>query len=140
MLVPFIVSTSWAFQACPSRRPSFTLNVHQVRDADMYELMVGGERYEMLPLPDSMMDTTLFVGNLNEFVRDEDLSEFFKAVSTYSVPACVARKANMNSLHYGFVTFPSAQEKEVCFFLRLNGLFKRRLITNLCSTLLFPTL
>ena len=32
-------------------------------------MMVGGIRYEMVPLPDSMMDTTLFVGNFDEFVH-----------------------------------------------------------------------
>ena len=78
------------------------------------ELLVGGERYEMVPLPDSMMDTTLYVGNLCEFCKDEDLSNLFQAVSTlHSVPACVARKPNMASLRYGFVTFLTAQEKEV---------------------------
>jgi hypothetical protein len=78
--------------------------------------MVGGERYEMVPLPDSMMDTTLFVGNLNEFVKDDDLSNMFKAVSILrlaSVPACVVRRPNMDSLEYGFVTFPTVEEKEV---------------------------
>lgn len=87
---------------------------YSLRDADMMEIMVGGERYEMVPLPDSMMDTTLFVGNLDEFCKDEDLSNLFQAVSTLqSVPACVARKPNMASLRYGFVTFLTVQEKEV---------------------------
>jgi hypothetical protein len=76
-------------------------------------MMVGGERYEMVPLPDSMVETTLFVGNLCEFVKDDDLSDLFQTVSNlHSVPACVARKANMNSLQYGFVTFPTVEEKE----------------------------
>jgi hypothetical protein len=90
------------------------LGVHKLRDADLMEMMVGGERYDMVPLPDSMVDTTLFVGNLDEFVRDEDLSDFFRSVSALqSVPACVVRRA-MTSLEYGFVTFPTIEEKEVC--------------------------
>lgn len=85
------------------------------RDADFIEQMVGGERYEMVPLPDSMLSTTLFVGNLCEFVTDDILSSFFSSVSNMiSVPACVARKPNMMSLQYGFVTFPTVDEKEVC--------------------------
>ena len=51
-------------RSCPS-----SLSVANLRDADFAEMMVGGIRYEMVPLPDSMMDTTLFVGNLNEFVH-----------------------------------------------------------------------
>ena len=81
---------------------------------DMMELMVGGPKYEMVPLPDSMMDTTLFVGNLCEFCKDEDLSDLFQIVSSLqSVPACVARKPNYTSLRYGFVTFLTIEEKEV---------------------------
>ena len=108
-------STGWAFQFSPTRRSSsVALGVHTLRDADLMEMMAGGERYEMVPLPDSMVDTTLFVGNLNEFAKDEDLSDFFKTVSTLqSVPACVARKANMASMEYGFVSFPNVEEKEV---------------------------
>jgi hypothetical protein len=93
---------------------SSSLKVLNLRDADFMEFMVGGERYEMVPLPDSMVDTTLFVGNLNEFVHDDDLSNFFCAVSRLqSLPACVVRKANMMSLEYGFVCFPTVEEKEV---------------------------
>ena len=96
-------------------------------DADAIEQMVCGERYEMVQLPDSMMDTTLFVGNLCEFVTDDDLSSLFAQASSLNhVPACVARKANNDSLKYGFVTFPSTQEKEVIFrtaFLLLNFRF-----------------
>ena len=36
------------------------------RDADYGEILAGGERYEMVELPDSMVDTTIFVGNLCE--------------------------------------------------------------------------
>lgn len=91
-------------------------------DADFAEMMVGGTRYEMVPLPDSMMDTTLFVGNFCEFVHDGDLSDFFKPGKSrsgevyshsYSVPACVARKPNQDSLRYGFVSFVTEEEKEV---------------------------
>jgi hypothetical protein len=90
------------------------LFVHSEREADITEMMVGGERYEMIPLPDSMVDTTLFVGNLCEFVHDDDLSKLFQSVSILnSVPACVARKPDMTSREYGFVSFPSVQEKEV---------------------------
>jgi hypothetical protein len=114
-LVPFFVPASWAFQASPSRRSASTLGVHKLRDADLMEMMVGGERYEMVPLPDSMVDTTLFVGNLNEFVRDEDLSDFFRSVTALQyVPSCVVRRVNMASLKYGFVAFPTVEEKEVC--------------------------
>lgn len=88
--------------------------VHNLRDADLGELLAGGERYEMVPLPDSMFPTTVFVGNLCEFCSDDDLSRIFQSVSRLqSVPACVARKPNMNSLHYGFVAFPTVEEKEV---------------------------
>jgi hypothetical protein len=90
------------------------MSVHHTRDADMYEVYAGGERYEMVPLPDSMVDQTVFVGNLCEFVQDDDLSQMFQRVShLQSVPACVARRANRDSLQYGFVTFPTVEEKEV---------------------------
>jgi RNA recognition motif-containing protein len=93
---------------------------------DNLELMMGGTRYEMVELPDSMMSTTLWVGNLCEFVTDEMLGEIFqRASSLKSVPACVARKPNMESLRYGFVTFRSEQEKETAMTLlhgyELNG-------------------
>lgn len=81
---------------------------------DAFELMVGGARYEMVELPDSMMSTTLWVGNLCEFVTDEMLSDVFKQASSLKfVPACVARKPNMESMRYGFVTFRSEEEKVV---------------------------
>ena len=90
------------------------LHVMSIREPDLYEMMMGGERYEMVPLPDRMCDTTIFVGNLCEFVHDDDLSQLFQTVSTLqSVPACVVRKANMQSLRYGFVSFLSVEEKEV---------------------------
>lgn len=88
---------------------------------DSMEAMMGGVRYEMVELPDSMMSTTLWVGNLCEFVTDEMLSELFQQASSLKfVPACVARKANMESLRYGFVTFRSVEEKESAMNL-LNG-------------------
>ena len=81
---------------------------------DAFELMVGGARYEMVELPDSMMSTTLWVGNLCEFTSYEMLSELFQQASSLKfVPACVARKPNMESLRYGFVTFRSEEEMEV---------------------------
>mmetsp|Transcript_39590 Transcript_39590/g.55781 ORF Transcript_39590/g.55781 Transcript_39590/m.55781 type:complete len:511 (+) Transcript_39590:209-1741(+) len=104
----------------PKKIPS-PLSVSNIRDADYIEMMVGGERYEMVPLPDSMVDTTCFVGNLCEFIKDDDLSNLFTCVSDISsVPACVARKPNMNSLHYGFVSFPSISQKEAAI-IKFNG-------------------
>jgi len=91
------------------------------RDPDMMEIMVGGQRYELVPLPDSMLDTTIFVGNLCEFAQDEDLSRAFQTVSILqSVPACVARRSNSQSLEYGFVTFPTVEEKKVAI-LQFHG-------------------
>jgi len=75
----------------------------------------------MVPLPDSIVDTTLFVGNLCEFVKDDDLSNLFQTVSKLSyLPACVARKVSYESLEYGFVTFPSVEEKENAL-IRFHG-------------------
>jgi RNA recognition motif-containing protein len=82
----------------------------------MMEMVVGGSRYEMVELPDSMVETTIYVGNLCEFVTDDMLSSLFQQVSSLNfVPACVARKPNFSSMQYGFVTFPSVEEKEVGF-------------------------
>lgn len=87
---------------------------HDLTDPDMMEMFIGGERYENVPLPDSMLDTTIFVGNLCEFARDEDLSQQFRSVTNLiSLPACVARRPNSQSLKYGFVAFPTVEEKEV---------------------------
>lgn len=102
-----------------SRSPSTTTSLHYSNwDAfetpDSMELMIGGIRYEMVELPDSMMTTTLWVGNLCEFVTDEMLSEIFQQASSLKfVPACVARKPNMESMRYGFVSFRSEEETEV---------------------------
>lgn len=61
-----------------------------------------------------VVSTTLWVGNLGEFVTDDVLSQTFQQASTLRfVPACVVRKPNMESLRYGFVTFRSEEEKEV---------------------------
>ena len=99
---------------CRRYRPLSVYSDQEADIADMVEQMVGGERFEMSELPDSMMDTTLFVGNLCEFVNDNDLSELFRSVSSLqSVPACVVRKADMTSRQFGFVSFPTVQEKEV---------------------------
>jgi RNA recognition motif-containing protein len=87
----------------------------------MMEALVGGMRYEMVELPDSLVDTTVFVGNLCEFVSDEDLSSLFQQVSSLNfLPACVARKPNSSSMCYGFVTFPTIQEKESAI-IRFSG-------------------
>mmetsp|Transcript_25202 Transcript_25202/g.62105 ORF Transcript_25202/g.62105 Transcript_25202/m.62105 type:complete len:497 (-) Transcript_25202:103-1593(-) len=110
----FSQNRHWDHQQAEDTNPSSSeLRVHTVRDADMYEMMMGGERYEMVPLPDSMLQTTLFVGNLNEFVNDDDLSQLFAPITEWSsIPACVVRKPNMASLKYGFVTFPTEEQKQ----------------------------
>jgi len=90
-------------------------------DADFGELIAGGQRYQFVPLPDSMVPTTVFVGNLCEFVTDEILSNFFRQVSTViRPPACVARKPDTSSKKYGFVAFATVGEKEAAI-LRLSG-------------------
>lgn len=87
------------------------------REMDIMEEFVGGRRYEMVELPDSLVETTLFVGNLCEFVTDEMLSAIFQQASSLNfIPAVVCRKPNSSSLKYGFVTFPTVDEKEVCIF------------------------
>lgn len=130
-----ILSPSWGFQTVPSSAassraaapvsPSSSSLAYSNWDAfetrDSMELMVGGARYEMVELPDSMMSTTLWVGNLCEFVTDDMLSDLFRQASSLKfVPACVARKPNMESLRYGFVTFRSEEEKEIAMDL-LHG-------------------
>lgn len=104
------------------RRSKLDTKMSVVRyDADTMEIQAGGRRYEMVDLPDSMVDTTLFVGNLCEFVNEEMLSSLFQeASSLHAVPACVVRKSNMSSLKYGFVTFPTVQEKETAS-VRFSG-------------------
>lgn len=82
------------------------------------ELLIGGSKYEMVELPDSMMSTTLWVGNLCEFVTDEMLSDVFRQASSLKfVPAVVARKPNYESLRYGFVSFRSEEEKVVSTYV-----------------------
>ena len=95
---------------------SISLDLHNIDFMDIDNSgTIYGEKYSMVELPDSLMDTTIFVGNLNDFVTDDILSDLFQQVSTLnSVPSVVARKPNSNSLNYGFVTFPSVEEKEVC--------------------------
>mmetsp|Transcript_17468 Transcript_17468/g.25823 ORF Transcript_17468/g.25823 Transcript_17468/m.25823 type:complete len:440 (+) Transcript_17468:205-1524(+) len=105
-------STSNAIVKRQGKSSKLRRHVSNNGDPDFVEMMLGGERYEMVPLPDSMVDTTLFVGNLCEFVKDDDLSNLFQAASKlHYVPACVVRKANTDSLGYGFVTFPNVEEK-----------------------------
>jgi len=94
---------------------------HDLQDLDMMEMLIGGQRYENVPLPDSMLDTTIFVGNLCEFAKDEDLSQQFRSVTNLiSLPACVARRPNSQSLKYGFVAFPTVEEKEAAI-IRFDG-------------------
>lgn len=89
--------------------------------ADNNDQGVIGKKYSMVELPDSLMETTIFVGNLNDFVTDEILSDLFKQASSLnSVPSVVARKPNYNSLNYGFVTFPTVAEKEAAI-IRFHG-------------------
>ena len=118
-----MISPSLGFQSTRPLSPTKSLisssslqysNWDAFETRDSMELMIGGARYEMVELPDSMMSTTLWVGNLCEFVTDEMLSELFQQASSLKfVPACVARKPNMESMKYGFVTFRSEEEKEV---------------------------
>ncbi len=91
------------------------LHVHSnIRDADIVEMIIGGERYSMVPMPNAMKATTIFVGNLCEFVQDSDLSNYFSEVSSLTtVPSCIVRKVNTQSMGYGFVSFLNVQEKEV---------------------------
>ena len=119
-----LLGKAFSFTARPTTtRVAHRLNVATVRDADFVERMVGGERYEMVPLPDSMVSKTVFVGNLGEFVTDDILSGLFQAVSKLrSVPACVARKPNMSSMQYGFVHFLTVEEKEASSAPRLSRL------------------
>eukprot|EP00978_Attheya_sp_CCMP212_P041755 scaffold243667_cov44-Attheya_sp.AAC.1 len=85
------------------------------------EIFESCERYEMVRLPDSLVPTTIFVGNLCEFVTDSMLSDLFQKVSTLSsVPACVVRKPSGSSLKYGFVSFLNESEKAAAI-LRFHG-------------------
>ena len=60
----------------------------------------------------------IFVGNLCEFAQDEDLSQQFRSVTNLiSLPACVARRPNSQSLEYGFVAFPTVEEKPNWLFV-----------------------
>jgi hypothetical protein len=52
-------------QGHQNRLSSTNLN-YLPQDADFGESFAGGQRYEMVELPDSMVDTTIFVGNLCE--------------------------------------------------------------------------
>lgn len=133
-ILALVSPSTWGFQHCCSvitaARPRAVVgitstttttttslrytNMDAFETRDAMELLIGGARYEMVELPDSMMSTTLWVGNLCEFVTDEMLSEVFQQASEQLfVPACVARKPNMESLKYGFVAFRSEEEKEV---------------------------
>lgn len=109
----------YASSKSPTATPTTALQMLGVTYPSFDEMIAGGERYEMVPLPDSMCETTLWVGNLCEFTTDEQLSDLFSEVSVLSsLPACVARNPNASSRKYGFVTFPSVEEKEVSFARR----------------------
>jgi hypothetical protein len=111
--------TSRSMTGTTANIPATTqLQVHtNIRDADIVEMLVGGERYSLVPMPNAMKATTIFVGNLCEFVQDSDLSTYFSQVSSLtSVPSCVVRKVDTQSMGYGFVSFPNVQEKEVNSF------------------------
>lgn len=75
------------------------------------------EKYDMVPLPDSMVDTTIWIGNLDEFVSDSDLAELMLKKGTssllFSVPCAIARRPNNDSLGYGFVTFATVIDAEM---------------------------
>ena len=128
------LSTAAPSTSTPSALHYSNWDAFETRDA--MELMIGGARYEMVELPDSMMSTTLWVGNLCEFVTDDMLSELFQQASDLKfVPACVARKPNMESMRYGFVTFRSEEEKDVSIILHMSC--TQLLFVHLpCSTLL----
>jgi RNA recognition motif. (a.k.a. RRM, RBD, or RNP domain) len=110
------------------------------REPDWVETLIGGERYSLVPMPDRMKATTLFVGNLCEFVRDADLSNLFSQVSSLmTVPSCVVRKVDTQSMGYGFVSFPSVKEKEVSpylFLLAITYFFKKQCINSFCLILI----
>lgn len=91
-------------------------NQRHDEDGDRIAELIGGIRYNSLvPIPDAMKETTAYVGNLCEFVHDQDLSQLFAQVSSLlTVPSCVVRKIDTTSLGYGFVAFRTVQEKEVC--------------------------
>ena len=111
----FLFASISAMTVVPSATSISMVHSHDLRDPDMMEIILGCERYENVPLPDSMLETTIFVGNLCEFAKDEDLSQKFRSVTNLiSLPACVARRPNSQSLRYGFVAFPTVEEKEVC--------------------------
>ena len=110
--------TSRSITTSTAKNPPTQLEAHSnIRDADIVEMLVGGERYSLVPMPSAMKAITVFVGNLCEFVQDSDLSAHFSQVSSLtSVPSCVVRKVNTQSMGYGFVSFPNVQEKEVIFW------------------------
>lgn len=90
---------------------------------DEFYADVEFEKYDMVQLPDSMVDTTMWVGNLNEFTKDGQLSDLFQQCCSglLSVPCVVARRPNTDSLGYGFVTFPTEREAEVRARLHNHG-------------------
>jgi hypothetical protein len=96
---------------CSTAEDSFFSSCHNSADDSSN---IPWVKYEMTPLPDSLIDTTIFVGNLGDFIAEDTLSRLFAQVSTLqTVPSAVARTPNNYSMGYGFVTFPSTEEMEV---------------------------
>lgn len=122
--LPTISSQSTTSVITSAYTPATKLKVHNnIRDADIVEMLIGGERYSLVPMPKAMKATTIFVGNICEFVQDSDLSIYFSQVSSLtSVPSCVVRKVNTQSMGYGFVSFPNVDEKEVNCYFNFNGI------------------
>lgn len=58
------------------------------RDADYGEILAGGQRYEMVELPDSMVDTTIFVGNLCEVSHISHDERFFVEINRKELIEC----------------------------------------------------
>lgn len=73
------------------------------------------DQYDLTELPDIMVDSTVWVGNLNEFVTDNELGNLFgkySETSLMNVPSVIARRPNNESLRYGFVYFPTSADAQ----------------------------
>jgi hypothetical protein len=100
--------------AASSRNDDSFDSKYAIHDDGVSATNVPWVKYEMAPLPDSLIDTTLFVGNLGDFVTEDTLSRLFAQVSSLqTVPSAVARTPNNYSMGYAFVTFPTSEEMEV---------------------------
>ena len=77
------------------------------------------EKFDLTHLPDAMVNSTVWVGNLNEFVTDNELGRLFAkggGASPLNVPAVVARRPNNDSLRYGVVHFHTSADAQVSVF------------------------